>query len=205
MSPIIFKGVNEGDEPMDQVATHQRLLIGAALRTKGPILELGVGWYSTPLLHEVAATQNRRLYTIDNNPYWLAQFKDLEDDHHFLWPVGWWGELLSILRPDVRFGLVFVDHGQPCEREYAARALMDHVDVFVFHDTEEGFAYGYDRVLGGRRYPKDHPQRDVGLGLFRYQWTDRCQKAWTTVASNTIDVTGWFKELPPVEPSIEVT
>lgn len=197
---------------MDLVATHQRLLVGAALRTKGPILELGVGWYSTPLLHEIARAMGRPLWTVDNNMDWLGQFMGLADEeleqgfYHDLKLVGWWGELFdgtvsSAYRPfPDHFGLVFVDQGQPCEREYAVRGLIDRADVFVLHDTEESFAYGYDRLLGtSRRKAKGQG------GLFEYQWTDKSQKAWTTVASNSVDVGGWFVTLPPVEPTTEVT
>lgn len=173
---------------MDLVATHQRLLVGAALRTKGPILELGCGFYSTPLLHEIAEVQDRLLITIDNNIDWLAQFLSLESKCHKLKLVGWWGELYEHSEA-LDFSLCFVDQGQPCEREYAIRKLMDKVRVFVMHDTEEQHAYGYGRTLP----------------MFRYQFTDRCQKAWTTIVSNSVDVTGWFKELPPCEPSVEVT
>lgn len=192
-------------EDMDLVSSHQRLLIGAAMRTTGRILELGVGWYSTPLLHEIAVTQKRMLWTVDNNDHWLAQFKNLVHDYHALTLVGWWGELWNTLDNERykqdRFGLVFVDNGQPCEREYAVRALLDKADVFVLHDTEEGPAYGYNRVLGSLT----HIMNNLPGPMFKYQWTDKCQKAWTTVASNTVDVTQWFRDLPPCEPSVEIT
>jgi hypothetical protein len=58
--------------------------------------------------------------------------------------------------------------------------MIDVVDVFVMHDTEELFAYGYNRTLP----------------MFKYKYTDKCQAAWTTIASNKIDVTKWVKDLP---------
>lgn len=182
--PIIFDH-NKDEEPMDLVATHQRCLIGAAMRTSGKILECGVGWYSTPLLHEIATVQKRPLWTVDNNPYWLAQFLSLENEWHKLQSVGWWGEL----ELQDHYGLAFVDHGQPCRREDEIRRLIDRTEVFVMHDTEEDFAYGYGRIMP----------------MFKYKFTDKCQKAWTTVASNSVDVSKWFSELPPVEPTTEVT
>lgn len=189
---MLFKGVNEGDPPMDLVASHQRCLLGSVLRTTGPILELGVGWYSTPLLHELAVCLERTVYTIDNNMDWLAQFLPLKNRWHSVQQIGWWGELFDGtfegLLPE-RFGVVFVDHGQPAEREYAIRGLIERADVFVLHDTEEKFAYGYSRVLP----------------FFKHRWTDKCQKAWTTVCSNTLTVQDWFDKLPPVEPTQEVT
>jgi hypothetical protein len=158
------------------------------MRTTGPMLELGVGWYSTPLLHEIAVAQKRKLWTYDNNPHWLAQFKALECVEHNLVLVGWWGDF----NPDrsLRFGFCFVDQGQPIEREYAIRKLINNVDVFVMHDTEEGYAYGYERTLP----------------MFKHQCHDRCHKTcWTTIASNQVDVSNWLIQLPKVEPSTEVT
>jgi hypothetical protein len=176
---------------MDAVATHLRLLAAAAVRTSGDVLELGCGWYSTPLLHEVCRAAGRKLWTFDNQPYWLPPFENLRHDGHVVRRVGWWGELYDILPRDLRFGLVFVDQGQPAEREYAVRNLINRADVFVMHDTEELHAYGYERTLP----------------LFKYAWTDLSQKqAHTTVASNTVDVTKWdFKKIPPHDPAKEVT
>lgn len=209
--PLIFPGHNDGDDPMDLVATHQRCLIGAALRTSGPILELGCGWYSTPLLHEIAVVQQRYLVTLDNNDHWLQQFAargwpdhyGFKDRYHQLKYVEWWED--AKLTPkdydltSVKWGLVFVDQGPPIERYYVTKRIaprrsdmvgVSEPDVFVFHDTEDRHPYGYDRILD----------------KFRYVYHDKCQKAITTVCSNTEDVTKWFRDLPPVKrPATEVT
>lgn len=214
--PMIFKGHNEQEEPMDLVATHQRLLIASCMRTCGPILELGVGWYSTPLLHEIAQAQRRIVITIDNNYDWLALFSNnLKSEHHIFHKVGCWDELIPYLidrKGLLPFSVVFVDQGQPCEREYAVKSLLPWANLFVMHDTEEGFAYGYDRLLGYTRYPGSQVPKhcqDSGAispyGLFPYQYTDKSQKAWTTIASRKTDVGGWFKDLPPVQPTKEIT
>src|SRR5678816_1277742 len=89
---MIFRGKNEGDSPMDIVASHQRCLIAAMMRTTGPVLELGVGWYSTPLLHEICKVQKRKLLTFDNNSDWLVQFLPLRSEYHYLNLVQWWGD-----------------------------------------------------------------------------------------------------------------
>jgi hypothetical protein len=181
-APPNTSGPPTGDD-VDLVSTHQRLLIAAALRTKGTILELGCGWYSTPLLHEIARAQERRLFTVDNQKDWLPQFHELESEYHDLRKVGSWMDLYEDPRKflrlagEERIGLCFCDHGQPIEREYAVKFLRSYVDVWVFHDTEELLAYGYERTLPS----------------FKYQFTDKSQKAFTTVASSTIshDVTKW--------------
>jgi hypothetical protein len=186
-------GPPTGDD-MDQVATHLRLLVAAALRTSGDILELGCGWYSTPVLHEIARATNRKLWTVDNQPYWLPPFEPFsQNPNHTLIRVGWWPELWRKFSDNQVFGLVFVDQGQPIEREYAIRHLLkDHhpAQVFVMHDTEEGHAYGYERTLP----------------MFKWKFTDKSQKVWTTVASNFVDVTKWgLIELAPHDSSEQIT
>lgn len=200
--PAGVSGDPEGGE-MDIVASHQRALLAACLRTRGPILELGVGWYSTPLLHEIGCALRREVITVDNNPQWLNEFMPLACEWHSLHLVGWWGELGRLPLPK-NLSVVFVDNGQPAEREYAVRSLLstDLGEVFVMHDTEEGFAYGYDRLLGKNRYSADIDD----FGLFKYQWTDYSQKAWTTIASNKLNVGLWgLAQLPHVEPSRDIT
>lgn len=171
-SPPNMSSGPKGNE-MDIVSSHQRLLIAAAMRTTGTMLELGCGWYSTPLLHEIAVAQKRLLITMDNQPYWLPMFKGFECGYHLLEQVDWWGNANF----QKSYGMVLVDQGQPIEREYTTRRLLKEsdVDVFVFHDTEEKLAYGYERILP----------------MFKYRWTDKAQPAWTTIASNKVDVTKW--------------
>lgn len=213
--PIIFPNHNQEEHPMDIVSSHQRCLIAACMRTTGAILELGVGWYSTPLLHEIAKAEGRVLFTVDNNNDWLSQFKCLQCNFHSLHLIDWWGNLASYMEKQTsRIGVCFVDQGQPIEREYTTRQLLESnyldIEVFVFHDTEEGFAYGYSRILGD--YPKHYPRMGTNPGMFKYQVTDKCHYdngkpvAWTTVASNKIDVREWgIIDLPPVGRSEEVT
>lgn len=46
----------------------------AALSTKGDILELGMGMFSTPLLHKVAIDQGRKLVSVDTEFEWVEKF-----------------------------------------------------------------------------------------------------------------------------------
>lgn len=175
---------------MNNYGTHQRLLVRAALRTTGPILELGCGWYSTPLLHEIAACQDRFLVTHDNDPEWMRRFwHTFSDENHVVEMLdrSQWSRRLENV--STRWGLVLVDHGPTPEtprnhrgllnaldRGQAVLDLMDRTDVFVLHDTEPGvrWEYDWDRVLP----------------LFKYSFTDKTLPVHTTVLSNVIDVGG---------------
>lgn len=170
---------------LNAYGTHQRLLLQAALRTTGRILELGAGWYSTPLLHEVAAVQERFLLTHDNDPPWLEGVRRAELQE-------FWHEMTLLDRRQWsgRWGLVFVDHGPPpdlprnekgllnaLDRAQAVLDLMDRTDVFVLHDTQPEVRWEYDW--------------DKVLPLFKFQHTDTTHEVWTTVCSNVIDVGRW--------------
>ena len=170
---------------MNSYGTHQRMLVRAMMRTTGPVLELGSGWYSTPILHEIAVAQGRFLFSQDNDPTWLKQMSDLfsENYHRF--------SLVSrTLWMGVRWGLVFVDHGPPpympknkhgllnaLDRGQAVLDLMDRTDVFVLHDTEPRVRWEYDW--------------DKILPLFKYRVDDTTHQVHASLLSNRIDVTKW--------------
>lgn len=158
---------------MDSSATHQRSLLIALNNTSGPVLELGSGWYSTPLLHETCKQQNRMLYTVDHNQEWLSQFADMESPLHRLECVGWWGELILHER---KYGLVFIDHAPACRREDEIRRLISLSDVFVTHDWEEKPAYGYGRIAK----------------MFKFCTVDARHPAQTAILSNKVDVSLWL-------------
>lgn len=158
---------------MDQSATHQRALVAAAMKTTGPILELGMGWYSTPILHEIAAAQGRMLISADHNHEWILPFRSMASPTHVIHPVGWWGDFNP---KEERFGLIFVDHAPACRREDEIRRFLSRGDVFVLHDTEEKFAYGYNRTID----------------MFKYRCLDSIHEAQTMIVSNVVDVTKWI-------------
>ena len=54
---------------MDAFGTHQALLVAAIAQTGGPIIEIGGGWYSTPLINALATAQRRRAYTMETGEY----------------------------------------------------------------------------------------------------------------------------------------
>ncbi len=155
---------------MDRYATHQRALVGAVLRTTGPVLELGAGDYSTPLLHEICTAQNRMLITIEDDASWLARFKSLGSKAHAFgrstlgasgWPAGFWN-------------VVLVDH-TPSDRATALRIFEDSL-YLVVHDTEPTLN------------PTDYPGLQAALAGFRYRRDFRDVEPWTTVVSNTLPI-----------------
>ena len=163
--------MNTGSQP-SQYSTHQQLLVKAVLNTGGPIVELGAGYYSTPILHELALSQRRHLFTFDNNYEWIKQFEYLKGTLHSIDFVPIWEKLFIRMS----FGIVFVDQAPGEAREFSIGSFRHCADVLVLHDTENLVEYGYQRVLP----------------TFEFQYTDKTQPTWTTVCSDKIDVKEWF-------------
>jgi predicted O-methyltransferase YrrM len=130
---------------MDLYGTHQRLLVKYMMQTTGPVIELGAGNYSTPILHEIAAAQGRHLATVDNNPEWLSKFEAFENAGHTLTLLKSWDDFV-VTDPH---GLAFVDHADPPghPRWLQVQKLLPVAGVIVIHDTEDDL-YGYAKLMG---------------------------------------------------------
>ena len=121
----------------DPYATHQRMLVKYLMRTTGPIVEIGCGDYSTPLIHEIAAAQGRTVLTLESNAEWLHRFSGYKTDWHSLRHVASWDDW----QPEGRYGLAFIDHTPGNRRPVEYLKLRDVADILILHDTE---ARGYD-------------------------------------------------------------
>lgn len=114
---------------MDPYATHLPVLVETALRTTGPILELGCGDYSTPVLAAIASQQGRRFTVQASDRNWSDRFKDIADVEMVDW--------LTWSPPPGRFGLVFLDNEEfTKERIKRLHQLAAVADVIVMHDAD---------------------------------------------------------------------
>ena len=170
----------------DPYATHQPLLMLAVANTKGPILELGAGHYSTPLLH--AFSRYRGLITLDSDADWLERFSPLDDNHrHTLLLVRDWTEDLkrhfTERTPSVeRIALCFVDQSPAEARGPSIEILRPIVDVFVCHDTQ---TKDVDHTA------ECDPNGYVILDTFQYRLDDT-RNPRTSIVSDTIDIRAWL-------------
>lgn len=152
-------GINPG-------GTHFPILAAALERSKGSVLELGIGDYSTPLLHYHCSRTERPVLSVDNNAEWMALFRTYErPPWHTFHLIDDWKNFLPA--PILSFGVVFVDLAPGDMRPVMARRLKDHATFIVCHDTE---AYG-----DGWASLK---------GVFKYETIWKQYPTWTTVYSN---------------------
>lgn len=181
---IIFFGVSNAKPEMIKFrnvntafygGTHMSPLITAVMNTCGPVVELGCGDFSTPLLHAICSTQKRYLLSLDNDAKWLNHFLDLENDFHV---IKYTPKMLDFLKHNNQhWSVVFVDQAPGEERAISMELLKNHTDIFVMHDSETQ-CYGYSRILTG----------------FKYVYIYERYNVTTTIASNIIDVKKWFVE-----------
>lgn len=155
---------------MAQYATHLPLLVACVAHTSGPVLELGCGAYSTPVLHAMCV--GRRLISLENDPGWYARFQHLQSGEHIVNLIeAPWGEV-GLRGP---YDVALVDHSPPIQRVKDIVRLRDCTRLLVVHDTENR-CYNYEPVLTTFRY--------------RVEWQG--YMPWTSVVSDQDDLE-WLK------------
>ena len=142
------------------------MLIKVVQMSEGPILEIGSGPFSTPLLHWLCHEKGRKLITYENVPDYFKFAKGFQSRNHRIRFVKDWEEM------DIKahWGVVLIDH-EPAKRRHAdILKLKDNADYIVIHDTEpeRENKYGYQNI-----WP-----------LFKYRYDWKGCRPWTTVVSN---------------------
>ncbi len=164
---------------MDPYATHQRTLLTCALAIKGngAILELGAGFYSTPLLHAIAERDGREMVTIEQSRAFGERFYHLRSDfHEIVWPEDNDWENVADLIAEPKWGVVFVDHAPANQRPIDIRQIDLGTEFVVVHDTQAEL-YGWGDCFK----------------RFQYRHDDQRHVPWTTVLSNVTNVTEMFR------------
>ena len=177
----------------DPFSTHQPLLVAALLNTQGPILEMGGGYYSTPIVSAFANLQHREAHTIETGPAMYELLKRFSSPFHKIWPVSGYDfaadgrfmpradttraqyiEIQSRFLADfcskgpTRWSVVFIDQAPGYLRVPAIEHFADTADFIVTHDTELVDAYGFEPCLS----------------TFRHRWDSRLHVPHATIVSN---------------------
>lgn len=147
-------------------STHIPVLLKVLAKTSGSVLELGVGGYSTVLMHYMCLNANRLLVSYDNDMKYIGWVKDYTSDTHKIQYIADWDEA-DILKP---WSVAFIDHKPGPRRGYDAGRLADYAEYVICHDSEES----QDRLYEYRKiYDK-----------FKYRWEYRRLFPPTMVFSN---------------------
>lgn len=130
------------DHETEPGASHQPLLIWAVENTTGPVLELGCGDYSTPLLHDLLKDTKRKLVSVDDDLTWMGRFSKLTSITHSFVVTNQtkWKETIDSFA-NIKWGVVFVDQGYTKEigdpaRIYSVQRLAECAEYIVAHDAD---------------------------------------------------------------------
>ena len=175
--------------------SHYAILAAAVAATGGPILELGCGESSTPMLHYMAIAQAREILSVDTDPKWLDKYAGYKCDRHRFEIVtpkpdenlslqlrmekAWreWRGLEHISgshRGWGTWGVAFVDCAPGEVRHELMIRLAERATIVVAHDSETDYEAG-----GNYQYAKAVPH-------FRFVSEWRRWRPYTLVCSNYV-------------------
>lgn len=162
---------------MNPFSTHIPILLVCLRHTTGPVLELGSGWFSTPVLSTFAT--GRLVRTVETNPEWhsritqISTYQPITSHRH---QVVFVPDYNDAPMDDHDWSIVFLDHEPPPRRGVDAARLRERIQLIIGHDSEHP-DYGYDPVFE----------------QFKYRFTYSRMMPWTTVVSDT-DPLDWFDD-----------
>ena len=151
--------------------SHIPMLTKALALSDGPVLEMGMGPFSSPILHWLCLDKKRELFSYENNPNWFKKNKVFETESHKVTFVEDWDDI------DIEsshWGVAFIDHAPNDRRLIDIKKLVNKANFIILHDSGEyqDKYYHYNEI-----YP-----------LFKYRYDYDIQKPYTTVVSNFVDL-----------------
>jgi len=152
-------------------SSHIPLLVKVMNVSEGPVLEMGIGPFSTPLLHWLCFDQNRTLTSYDNSKEYLEANKTFETSFHQIKYLDNWDDADI---ENTHWGVVFIDHAPPERRPIDVARVANCADYIVIHDSQ--------------RHLDQYFHYKSIYGLFKYKYVYRKVKPHTTVLSNFKDL-----------------
>jgi hypothetical protein len=107
--------------------------LALAIKKYGPdVLELGCGWYSTPMIHALSGVA----LSVDTDPAWVKKFESLAPPGHIFRVES----PLDAVRASIRkWQVVFIDLAYDYHRVACAEFFLDTHCCIVAHDTQEPY------------------------------------------------------------------
>jgi hypothetical protein len=116
--------------------SHLPTLIAAVCASTGPVLELGMGNFSTPALHALCVTlgTGHRLVSIEKEAAWAEKFTQYLCDSHKIYCVDY-RHYLENSDPYTKWGVAFIDSSPGgADRAELFRLLVNRSGYVVVHD-----------------------------------------------------------------------
>ena len=145
------------------------ILIKIMQITSGDVLELGMGFFSTPLLHWLCFDMGRNLVSYEHHKAYFKMQRHFHKPWHKIYFVEDWDKI-DIDKP---WSVALIDHNHKRRRE-EAKKLANCAEYILIHDSQ--------------------PEDDRFYGLlsiykhFKYRYDYKKDKPWTTVLSNFVNL-----------------
>lgn len=165
-------------------------LVISTLITTGDMLELGVGSFSTPVMHKIATDFNRRIVSVDTDSKWMSKFLLYNQTRsHKIYLLDK-EESLMKFGLDKEWSVVLVDHYYPRLRPLNVINFANLSKIVVVHDTDKTreHTYLYEKSQM-RSYYKYACKFSIFDGPSKRVYSS------TTILSNYIDVESELKPL----------
>jgi len=165
--------------------SHLVPLMACVCATRGAVLEIGAGHWSTPMLHRYCTAGGRRLVTLDNDRKWIEQFADMRVCEHELHGCKYDDVLPALAKQ--QWSVVFLDQSPGGRRAADAMLFRDSADYILSHDYSgaevyEPFAAVLDNWLYGA-VARFSPSTLV-LGRVPLPQFDKCEDFGPVVCEN---------------------
>lgn len=130
--------------------SHMPALLQAVLKTRGAVLELGVGVFSTHTLHHLCAIRGRELVTVENFDFWYQWGLQYQTALHLIVKIDKWPE--APIERD--WDVALVDHSPDERRGVELERLANHARYVIAHDANRRYwrQYGYERAFDLYKY-----------------------------------------------------
>lgn len=145
--------------------------------TTGDVLELGIGFFSTPYLHYYCMLTKRKLVSYDNEKGWVKRFANSTFHNHkyespihtFKYVENW--DQAEIEKP---WDVALIDHSPSERRIVDIKRLANFAIYIIIHDSNEHHEHTY-------HYSQIYP-------LFKYKKVWDKEQRHATVLSNFVEL-----------------
>lgn len=122
-------------------ATYLRYVLALKNEHNLPVLELGSGPGSTPIIYNYCAKNKIRGYTIDPATEWFKKYDQYASESYRFISIAdnsdaEWAKITNELLINQRYFLIFIDQGSWSARVLTAKMLKSNCEYMVFHDSD---------------------------------------------------------------------
>ena len=190
---------------MAPYSTHQALLVSALAATRGDIMEIGAGWYSTPLVSSFSVLQERCAYTVETGEFVYALMKPLATERHAILLIDGYnfdriGKFKAAPGQGIQHYVIrqreFLEElwtrcrGERAESNPSYRlsvVFIDQAPGFLRVPAIEFFADKADFIITHDTEHVGHYHYEPTLSSFKHRWDFRLHKPNSVIVSNFRD------------------